>query len=84
MTFTVHRVLVCGPPWDIWAAAEWDARVQTAVGDGYVNEGSHVIRLRFGRVAYLRAYEDSQAVANACAHMAALGVSEAAADPISD
>ncbi len=84
LDFVVHRVVSNGPPWDIWAAAEWTARVETAAGPPYVNKGTHVIRIRNGKVRYLHAYEDSQVVANACAHMARLGVEEASAAPITD
>jgi len=80
--FTVHRVVSNGPPWSIWAAAEWTATVTTAAGPPYVNKGTHVIHIHNGRVRYLHAYEDSQVVARACEEMARLGVAEAAADPI--
>ncbi len=43
-----------------------------------------MIRIHRGRVAYLHAYEDSQKVAYACARMAALGVEEAGARPITE
>ena len=84
ISFTVHRVVSNGPPWNIWAAAEWTARVSTAAGEPYVNKGTHLIHIRNGRVRYLHAYEDSQVVAKACAEMARLGVQEAAADPVGD
>jgi len=84
LEFVVHRVVSSGPPWDIWAAAEWTARVTTAAGPPYVNRGTHVIRIRNGRVRYLHAYENSQVVADACAEMARLGVEEAAFPPITD
>jgi ketosteroid isomerase-like protein len=82
--FTVHRVVSSGPPWNIWAAAEWTAEVSTAAGEPYVNRGTHVINIRNGRVRYLHAYEDSQVVARACDEMARLGVAEADAAPIVD
>jgi ketosteroid isomerase-like protein len=84
MEFTVHRVISTGPPWDIWAAAEWTGHVTTAAGPPYVNEGVHVVRIRRGRVTYLHAHENSQVVAHACSEMAALGVEEAATPPITD
>lgn len=82
MDFTVHRVLSNGPPWDISVAVEWTARVQPAAGPPYVNHGAHLIRLVRGRVRELHAYEDGQVVATACAAMAAAGIAEAAAAPI--
>jgi ketosteroid isomerase-like protein len=84
LRFEVGRVVSSGPPWNIWVAVEWVAHVTPAAGESYVNEGTHVIRIRRGRVAYLHAYEDSQKVAQACERMAAMGITEAAAPPISD
>ena len=80
--FSVMTVSVAGPPWDLTAAVEWRADVTPAAGPGYVNVGAHVIRIRRGRVVCLHAYEDSQAVAQACARMAAAGIAEAAAGPL--
>lgn len=84
LRFEIGRVVSSGPPWDIWVAVEWVGHVTPTAGEPYVNEGSHVIRIHRGRVAYLHAYEDSQKVAHACERMAALGVEEAAARPITE
>jgi ketosteroid isomerase-like protein len=46
--------------------------------------GTHVFRIRNGRVSYFHAYEDTEKVARACERMAALGIEEAAAPPIVD
>jgi ketosteroid isomerase-like protein len=53
-------------------------------GEPYVNDGVHWIHLRWGKVSGFHAYLDTQRVAEACAEMARLGVSEAAAAPIID
>lgn len=82
LDFTVTTVAVSGPPWDLTVAVEWSADVTPATGPGYTNVGAHVLRIRRGRVVCLHAYEDSQAVAEACRTMAAAGVDEAAAAPI--
>jgi ketosteroid isomerase-like protein len=84
MSFEVGRVISSGPPWDIIAAAEWVGHVTPAAGEAYTNVGTHVFRIRNGRVAYFHAYEDTEKVARACERMAALGVEEAAAAPIVD
>jgi hypothetical protein len=42
------------------------------------------IHIRWGRAVYVHAYENSQAVEDACRHMAANGVAEAAAAPVTD
>ena len=84
LEFSIHRMTSHGVPWNIWVAVEWSAKATPAAGDAYVNRGAHWINLRKGRVVYFHAYEDSQAVALACDRMAALGIAEAAAPPITD
>ena len=61
---------------------EWTAEVTPAVGPTYQNVGTHVLRIRRGKVSEFLAYEDSQAVADACALMAQAGIDEATAPPI--
>ncbi len=61
---------------------EWTAEVTPAVGPSYRNVGAHVLRIRRGKVSEFLAYEDSQAVADACAVMAEAGITEATAPPI--
>ncbi len=82
LEFEVRQVIVCGWPWNTSVAVEWRDRVTPAVGDPYVGEGTHVIRIRWGRAKYIHAYVDTQLVAQACERMAAQGVEEAAAAPI--
>ncbi len=82
MTFIVHRILVCGPPWRLTATVEWTAEVTPVAAPPCINIGAHVITIHRGRVTHLHAYEDSQAVAKALTIMAEAGTAEAAADPI--
>jgi len=82
LTFQVHTVSVSGWPWDMTVAAEWSAVVAPVQGPEYANAGVHVIRIRRGRVIQVYAYEDSQAVVDACRTMTDLGVEEASAAPI--
>jgi ketosteroid isomerase-like protein len=82
LDFDVHSVVVSGPPWAMTVAAEWTASVRPVVGPTYDNHGAHVIRVERGRVTSIHAYEDSQAVARACAQMLAAGIEEAGAPPI--
>ena len=49
-----------------------------------VNDGVHVIRMRWGKVTSLHAYLDTEILALAFRKMAAEGIGEAAADPIRD
>lgn len=82
LDFEVKRVLIHGWPWDTVVAVEWVDRAITADGVPYVNEGTHVLRLRWGRLVYLHAYLDTQKVAEVCDRLAAGGMAEAAAPPI--
>jgi ketosteroid isomerase-like protein len=80
--FEVKRVVARGWPWDTSVAVEWADRGTAADGEAYENEGAHWIRLRWGKAVYIHAYLDTQRVADACDRMAAAGIDEAAAAPI--
>jgi ketosteroid isomerase-like protein len=82
LTFTVHRVLVSGWPWDVTATVEWSVVAVPLAGPAYTNVGAHVIRIQRGRVTHIHAYEDSAVVERALAVMVAAGVAEAGAEPI--
>jgi ketosteroid isomerase-like protein len=80
--FTVERISVKGPPWDMWVAIAWTNRGRTADGEPYANRGSHWIRLHRGKGTEILAYLDTERVTAACERMAAAGIEEAAAAPI--
>lgn len=82
LRFEVSRVLVRGSPWDTTVAVEWVDRATPADGIPYVNEGTHLIRLRRGRIVALRASCDTQKVAAVCERLATRGMADAAAPPI--
>ena len=82
LEFDTKTIMVEGWPWNVRVAAEWVARVTPQEGEPYMNRGVHLIRIQRGRVTAIHAYEDSQRVAEACREMAARGVEEAAAPPI--
>jgi ketosteroid isomerase-like protein len=84
LQFDVQQILVSGPLWDLRIAVEWIGYATPKIGESYVNEGAHMIRIHRGRVVYLHAYEDSQKVADACRRMAEAGIAEAGAPPIVD
>jgi len=79
----VRNVASSGWPWDTLACVEWVDRVRPAAGEPYVQHGSHWFRIRWGRVTEIRAYLDTQKVERAMRAMAASGIDEAAAPPIS-
>jgi ketosteroid isomerase-like protein len=81
--FEVHEVAVRGWPWDTAVAIEWTDRGVAADGTAYVNEGAHWIRLRWGKAVEVHAYLDTEKVTRLLEGMAAAGIDEAAAAPIS-
>lgn len=82
LTFRVGRVTAGGWPWALRITVEWVADATPLHGEPYRNVGAHVIRFDRGRVGHLHAYEDSQVVGRALQTMAAAGIAEAAAPPI--
>ena len=80
--FEVKRVVAKGWPWDTLISVEWSDHGKAADGETYVNEGAHWIRLRWGKGVYVHAYLDTEILAAACRRMAAAGIEEAAAPPI--
>jgi ketosteroid isomerase-like protein len=81
-TFRVERTLAGGWPWETWVTVQWSAELRPAVGEPYVNHGTHWLSLRWGRVTSFHAYLDTQLIAQACEEMAAAGIVEAGAPPI--
>jgi ketosteroid isomerase-like protein len=82
--FEVKEVAVRGLPWDATIMVQWENRGSARDGQSYANQGAHVLRLRWGRLVYLHEYLDSQRVAAVCRRLARQGVSEAAADAVTD
>ena len=85
LRFTIKHIAVSGGPWDTTAVVEWrDAALLADGSTDYVNDGVHVVRLRWGKVVSLHAYLDTEHFADACRRMAAAGIAEAAAERIED
>lgn len=82
--FEVHRVVAKGWPWDTTIAVEWSDSGTCADGEPYRNTGAHFIRLRWGKGVYVHAYLDTAVIEASCRRMAAAGIEEAAAAPITD
>ena len=80
--FEVRDVAVRGWPWDTAVAIEWIDRGRGADGTPYVNEGSHWIRLRWGKGVEIHGYLDTEKVTRLLDGMAAAGIEEAGAAPI--
>jgi ketosteroid isomerase-like protein len=80
--FEVQSVLSRGWPWSTRVVVAWRAHLTPAAGP--VNEGVHWIHLRWGKATYFHAYLDTQLIVDSCRVMAAAGVPEAEAAPITD
>ncbi len=84
LEFDIQRVVAGGWPWDTSIAIEWTDHGTCADGEPYRNSGGHFIRLRWGKAVYIHAHLDTQEIAASCERMAAAGIEEAAAQPITD
>jgi ketosteroid isomerase-like protein len=82
LDFDVKQVAVSGWPWRTTVAVEWVAHVTPIAGPRYDNHGAHLIGIRWARIVYIHAYEDSQAVAAAFQKLREAGIEEADAAPI--
>jgi len=80
--FEVRDVAVCGWPWDTAVAVEWIDRGRAADGTPYVNQGAHWIRLRWGKAVEIHGYLDTEKLTRLLDDIAAAGIEEAAAAPI--
>jgi ketosteroid isomerase-like protein len=84
LAFKVKRIAVSGWPWDTTATAEWRGTATSVIGEPYLNDGVHIVRLRMGKIVSMHVYQDTQVLANTCRHMTDKGIEEAAAPPIED
>jgi ketosteroid isomerase-like protein len=81
--FTTEDVLVRGWPWSTRAVALISVRA-TIAGRPYHNEVAQTIDLRWGRITHIHNLEDTHALAAALQRLAAAGIDEAQARPITD
>jgi ketosteroid isomerase-like protein len=84
LTFDVHAIAVTGTPWRTMATVTWDDRFLLPDGSVGSNRGVHEFELRWGKVHALTVHCDTDRLQGYCERMAACGVTEARAAPISD
>jgi SnoaL-like protein len=84
LVFDVRAITVGGPPWNTAAAVTWDDRFTLPDGTPGSNTGVHEFVLRWGRVHSLVIHCDSERLQGYCERIAACGIAEAAAPPITD
>ena len=78
----IKEIWVEGWPWHTMVFVQWDGTATLLNGGGYSQHAIHVITLRWGKIAALDVFEDSQEVARALVAQAASGLDEALAEPI--
>lgn len=84
INFQIKHMAVSGMPWRTTVVVEWRDFATLVDGSRYVNDGAHVIQIRWGKVVVLHAYLDTQVMIDALQVMQAGGVSEAGAPRIED
>lgn len=85
LKFDIKHIASSGWPWDTTAVIEWRDRAVMADGDtSYVNDGVHIIRLRWGKIVSLHPYLDTAKYAAALKRLAGTGFAPAGAAPIED
>lgn len=83
LAFQIHTLAVDGWPWNTRVGVEWTNSGTLSDGSYYSNTGSHIIRLRNGKIVAFHAYlHDHAELTDALTRIAASGVTEAGADPI--
>ena len=84
LAFDIRSITVGGMPWKTQAAVAWDDRFALPDGSIGSNSGVHEFELRWGRVHSLVIHCDTQRLQRYCDRMAASGLAEARAAPITD
>jgi ketosteroid isomerase-like protein len=84
ITFQVDDVLVVGWPWATRIATRLSVDVGLADGSRYQNVVMQFISMRWGKITEVHTLEDTAVLQAALGRLAAQGISEAAAAPITD
>ena len=87
--FTVRDVIVSGPPWRTRAVVLVDVRIPAERGYApdepeWRNEVIQVVELRWGRITRITTMTDTQREIVLLERLAATGMAEAVAEPLSD
>ena len=82
LRFEIDKLTVSGWPWDTVAVIEWVDFLSDLEGNGYSNQGVHVIRLKWGRVVELHIYCDTELLSRVCRALGSQGNAAAVAPPI--
>jgi ketosteroid isomerase-like protein len=80
--FDLRWIRVSGPPWDTLAVIDWDETNSGTDGVRTYNRGIHVVKLVWGRMAFLGIYPDTAGLIATLDRLAKAGTAEAHAAPI--
>lgn len=80
--FKISDVMVSGMPWNTRVAIVWQDEATAADGVPYVNQGVHILHIKWGKLQSLDAKLDTQVLAKAMNRMAKAGIEEADAKMI--
>ena len=83
-TFQVDEVIVSGGPWATRIATRVRVRATLADGSDYENVFMQNMRMRWARITEIHTLEDTAALQRALDRVAASGIPEAHAAPITD
>jgi len=84
LRFELQSVVVTGWPWDTRAFVSWRDHFSLPDGSSGSNRGVHEFGLKWGRVHSLVVHCDTERLQRYCQRMAACGLLEAMATPITD
>jgi ketosteroid isomerase-like protein len=84
LAFEIRSIVVGGTPWRTHAAVAWDDRFMLPDGTVGSNSGVHEFELAWGRIRSLVIHCDTERLHDYCRRIAAAGVAEASAAPITD
>ncbi len=82
--FEIRRIVISGGPWNTLVLAEWKETNSATDGVRTVNFGAHLLQLRWGRATQLLICPDTVGLKLTLDRLAAGGVAEAHATPITD
>lgn len=80
--FKIFDVMVAGMPWNARVAIIWQDEATAADGVPYVNEGVHILHIKWGKLHSLDARLDTQVLVEIMNRMAKAGIEEADTKPI--
>jgi ketosteroid isomerase-like protein len=80
--FRIDDMIVAGMPWNTRAVVHWHKIETLRDGTQSISEGLHMIRLRWFRVVSIDVFQDTAATEAELRQLAAAGIDEALAEPI--